>query len=138
LRKSLGNKLVGPIGLTVRGSGTQSAQVLELRLDFTPVRIDVPQQMTKAAGAPMTLVAHAKGAAASGGPVRFDAKLDLAGADLRPGESLDKKPGDRLDLSVEAPGRRTSRAPTRNRRSTCRTSRRTCSTTSCRAAGPSR
>src|SRR6267142_2594467 len=101
LRKSLGNKLVGPIGLTVRGSGTQSAQALELRLDFTPVRIDVPQQMTKAAGAPMTLVAHAKGAAASGGPVRFDAKLDLAGADLRPGESLDKKPGDRLDLSVE-------------------------------------
>src|SRR5258707_3986257 len=101
LRKSLGNMFVGPIGLTVRGSGTQAAQALELRLDFTPVKIDVKDQMTKASGAPMTVVAHAKGAAASGGPIRFDAKLDLAGADLRPGESLDKKPGDRLDLSIE-------------------------------------
>jgi len=110
LRKSLGNMFAGPIGLTVRGSGTQAAQALELRLDFTPVKIDVKDQMTKASGAPMTLVAHAKGAAASGGPIRFDAKLDLAGADLRPGESLDKKPGDRLDLSIE--GTRTANRST--------------------------
>jgi AsmA protein len=110
LRKSLGNMFAGPIGFAVRGSGTQAAQALELRLDFTPVKIGVPDQMTKASGAPMTLVAHAKGAAASGGPIRFDAKLDLAGADLRPGESLDKKPGDRLDLSIE--GTRTTNKST--------------------------
>src|SRR5256885_3709069 len=101
LRKSLGNMLSGPIGLTLRGSGTQAAQALELRVDLTPVKVDVPEQMTKAAGTPMTLVAHAKGAAASGGPLRFDAMVDLAGADLRRGESLNKKPGDRLDLAVE-------------------------------------
>jgi AsmA protein len=101
LRKSLGNMLAGPIGLRVRGSGTQAAQALELRVDLTPVKMNVPEQMTKAAGAPMTLIAHAKGAAASGGPLRFDANLDLAGADLRPGESIDKKPGDRLDVAIE-------------------------------------
>ena len=101
LRKSLGNMLAGPIGLTVRASGTQAAQALELRVDLTPVKLNVPEQMAKAAGAPMTLVAHAKGAAANNGPIRFDAKLDLAGVDLRPGQSLDKKPGDRLDLSLE-------------------------------------
>jgi AsmA protein len=89
LRKSLGNMLQGPIGVTVRGTGTQATQALELRVDLTPVKMNVPEQMTKAAGAPMTLVAHAKGAAASGGPLRFDAKVDLSGADLRPGESLD-------------------------------------------------
>ena len=101
LRRSIGNRLSGPIGLTLRGSGTQAAQALELRVDLTPVKVDVPEQMSKAAGAPMTLVAHAKGAAATGGPLRFDATIDLAGADLRPGESLNKKPGDRLDLAVE-------------------------------------
>lgn len=101
LRRSIGNRVSGPIGLTLRGSGTQAAQALELRVDLTPVKVDVPEQMTKAAGAPMTLVAHVKGAAASGGPLRFDAMVDLAGADLRQGESLNKKPGDRLDLAVE-------------------------------------
>ena len=112
LRKSLGNMLQGPIGVTVRGIGTQAAQALELRVDLTPVKMNVPDQMTKAAGAPMTLIAHAKGAAASGGPLRFDAKLDLSGADLRPGESLDKKPGDRLDLAVE--GTRTANKSSTN------------------------
>ena len=101
----------GPIGLTVRASGTQAAQALELRVDLTPVRVTVPEQMAKAAGAPMTLVAHAKGAAANNGPIRFDAKLDLAGVDLRPGQSLDKKPGDRLDLSVEGT-RKTNKSST--------------------------
>jgi AsmA protein len=101
LRKSVGDMLAGPIGLTVRASGTQASQALELRVDLTPVKISAPDQMAKAAGAPLTLVAHAKGAASGSGPLRFDAKLDLAGVDLRPGESLDKKPGDRLDLTIE-------------------------------------
>jgi AsmA protein len=111
LRKSLGDMFAGPIGLTVRASGTQAAQALELRVDLTPVRVTVPEQMAKAAGAPMTLVAHAKGAAANNGPIRFDAKLDLAGVDLRPGQSLAKKPGDRLDLSVEGT-RKTNKSST--------------------------
>jgi AsmA protein len=111
LRKSLGNMLSGPIGVAVRASGTQAAQALELRVDLTPVKMTVPDQMTKAAGAPMTLVAHAKGAAASNGPIRFDARVDLAGVDLRPGESLDKKPGDRLDLTLEGT-RRTNKSST--------------------------
>jgi AsmA protein len=111
LRKSLGDMLSGPIGLTLRAGGTQAAQALELRVDLTPVKVTVPEQMTKAAGAPMTLVAHAKGAAASNGPLRFDARLDLAGVDLRPGQSLDKKPGDRLDLAVEGT-RKTNKSST--------------------------
>jgi len=111
LRKSLGDMFAGPIGLTVRASGTQAAQALELRVDLTPVRVTVPEQMAKAAGAPMTLVAHAKGAAANNGSIRFDAKLDLAGVDLRPGQSLDKKPGGRLDLSVEGT-RKTNKSST--------------------------
>jgi AsmA protein len=101
LRKSLGDMLAGPIGLTLRASGSQAAQVLELRVDLTPVKVHVPGQMAKAAGAPLTLVAHAKGAATGNGPLRFDARFDLSGVDLRPGESLDKKPGDPLDLTIE-------------------------------------
>src|SRR6266481_508782 len=111
LRESLGKMLAGPIGLTVHGSGTQSAQALELRIDLTPVKVAMPEQMTKAAGAPMTLVAHAKGAAAGNGPLRFDARFDLAGVDLRPGQSIDKKPGDRLDLAIEGT-RKTNKSTT--------------------------
>src|SRR5512140_2879921 len=101
LRKQLGDMLAGPIGLSIKASGSEAAQALELRLDFTPVKVTVPDQMAKAAGAPMTMLAHVKGAAAAGGPIKFDAKLDLAGADLRPGQSIDKKPGDRLDVSLD-------------------------------------
>ena len=101
LRRSLRGQVAGPIGVTVRASGTQTSQALELKLDLTPVRLAIPQQMAKAAGAPMSLVAHARGAAANGGPLRFDVLAELSGADLRPGESLDKKPGDRLDVLIE-------------------------------------
>jgi AsmA protein len=100
LRKLL-SQFSGPIGLAVRASGTQAAQALELRLDFTPVKVAIPETMAKAAGAPMTVTAHVKGAAASGGAVRFDAKIDLQGADLRPGGSIDKAPGQRLDLALD-------------------------------------
>jgi len=90
LRKQLGGEIAGPIGITIKGSG----QSLELRVDLTPVKIALPQQMAKAAGAPMTVVAHLSAAS------KFDAAIDLAGVDLRPGEALDKKPGQRLDLSL--------------------------------------
>jgi AsmA protein len=95
------NTIAGPVGVSLSASGSQAAQALELKVDLTPVKLVVPAQLSKAAGAPMTLVAHVKGAAASGGPIRFDAKLELAGVDLRPGKSVDKAPGQRLDLAVE-------------------------------------
>jgi AsmA protein len=98
LRKQMGGVVVaGPVGLVVRGSGGEAAQTAEIRVDLTPVRLVVPQQLAKAAGAPMTLIVRAD-AAQGGGSVRFDATLDLAGADLRPGGALAKKPGDPMSL----------------------------------------
>ncbi|HUJ27648.1 MAG TPA: AsmA family protein [Myxococcales bacterium] len=91
LRKQLGGQLAGPIGLSVQGAG----QALEVKLDLTPVKVNVPEQMTKAAGAPMTLLAHLDAAK------KFDLKADLQGVDLRPGGSIDKAPGQRLDLAVD-------------------------------------
>ncbi|MFL5363816.1 MAG: AsmA-like C-terminal region-containing protein [Myxococcales bacterium] len=99
LRKSLKGQIYGPIGLLVHASGTQASPALELSVDLTPVKLAMADTLTKAAGAPMTLVAHAKGA--GGDKLGFDAKLDLAGVDLRPGESLNKGPGQRLDVTVQ-------------------------------------
>ena len=102
LRKMLApNTAAGPIGLRLSGAGSQAAQALELKLDLTPVHLVVPGQLSKAAGAAMTLAAQVKGAAADGGPIKFDLKLDLAGVDLRPGKSVDKAPGQRLDLALD-------------------------------------
>ena len=102
LKKMLATDVVsGPIGLRLSASGSQAAQALELRIDLTPVHLVVPGQLSKAAGAAMTLLAHVKGAAANGGPIKFDARLDLSGVDLRPGKSLDEAPGKRLDLALE-------------------------------------
>ncbi|MCA1829377.1 MAG: YdbH domain-containing protein [Myxococcales bacterium] len=96
LRKQLApNTIAGPIGLHVSGSGTEKAPVLEAKIDLTPVKLVVPGQMAKAAGAPLTVTAHLKGAD------KFDVKVDLAGVDLRPGQSIDKAPGQRLDVAVQ-------------------------------------
>ena len=57
---SRGTVVAGPIGLAVRGSGTPEAQTAELRVDLTPVRLVVPAQLAKAAGAPLVLVARAR------------------------------------------------------------------------------
>ncbi len=99
LAKQLKGQVMGPIGLLVQASGTQAAQALEVRVDLTPVKLVLPQTMTKVAGAPMTLVANLK--SAGQGKLAFDANFDLAGADLRPGQSLDKAPGQRLELSAK-------------------------------------
>ena len=99
LAKALKGQAAGPIGLTIRGSGTQAAPTLDVTLDFTPVRLAIPQQLSKAAGAPMTLVTHLRGAGKNA--YRFDADLDLAGADLRPGMLLDKPPGRPMALSLK-------------------------------------
>jgi len=108
LRKQLKGEIAGPIGLLVHAAGTQAAQALEIRIDLTPVKLDLPQTMRKAAGAPMTLVAHLKGAPQ--GKLAFDANADLGGADLRPGQSLDKAPGQRLELAAK--GTRTASGTT--------------------------
>jgi AsmA protein len=99
LAKALKGQAAGPIGLTIRGSGTQAAPTLAVMLDFTPVRLAVPQQLSKAAGAPMKLVTNLRGAGKN--TYRFDADLDLAGADLRPGQLLDKPPGRPMALSLK-------------------------------------
>ncbi|WP_338872220.1 AsmA family protein [Myxococcus stipitatus] len=107
LRKQLKGMIAGPIGLEVRGSGTQDAQVLAVDVDLTPVRLRVPAQLTKEAGGVMKLTARVSGAAASGGALKFDAKADLAGVDLRPGLLVDKGPGQRMEFAAAgtyAPG----------------------------------
>lgn len=102
LRKQLGGAVVdGPIGLELTGSGTGEAQTIVLRVDLGPVRLRVPEQLEKAAGAPATLVVRAD-ATGGGAAIRYDAALDLAGVDLRPGAALNKKPGDAL--AVKAAG----------------------------------
>ena len=97
--RAVRGQIAGPIGLNVRGSGTQTAPTLDVTLDFTPVRLAVPQQLMKAAGAPMTLVTHLHGAGRN--TYLFDADLDLAGADLRPGMLLDKPPGKPMALALK-------------------------------------
>jgi AsmA protein len=99
LRKQLGGAVAaGPIGLSLRGNGSAEAQRIELRVDLGPVRLAVPRQLEKAAGAPMVLTARAD--AEQGGRIRFDANADLGGVDLRPGGTVAKKPGDPLSLQV--------------------------------------
>jgi AsmA protein len=100
IRKTIGSQISGPIGLSLQGGGSKDAQSLDLTVDLTPVRLAIPAQLAKAAGATMTLTASVRGAAASNGPVKFNLKADLAGVDLRPGESLDKAPAQRLDLAI--------------------------------------
>jgi AsmA protein len=99
LAKALKGQAAGPVGLTIRGAGPQAAPSLDITLDFTPVRLAIPDQLAKAAGAPMTLVTHLRGAGKNA--YRFDVDLDLAGADLRPGQLLDKPPGKPMALSLK-------------------------------------
>ncbi|WP_224368629.1 DUF748 domain-containing protein [Hyalangium versicolor] len=100
LKKQLNGMIAGPVGLSVKGSGTQEAQALNLEVDLTPVRLRVPEQLSKEAGAAMQLTASIAGAAASGGALRFNAKANLDGADLRPGLLLNKGPGQRLGVTA--------------------------------------
>ncbi|MDY7226400.1 AsmA family protein [Hyalangium rubrum] len=100
LKKQLNGMIAGPVGLSVRGSGTQEAQALNAEVDLTPVRLRIPEQLSKEAGTPMRITARVSGAAASGGALRFDAKANLDGADLRPGLLLAKAPGDKLDVAA--------------------------------------
>jgi AsmA protein len=108
LSKQLGGQIAGPIEILLHAAGTQGGQALEMRVDFTPVKIDLPRTMTKAAGATMMMVAHVRGAEKD--KLAFDANLDLSGTDLRPGQSLNKAPGQKLALSAK--GTRTASGTT--------------------------
>lgn len=108
LRKQMGGAVVaGPVGLSVRGQGSATAQRIDVRVDLTPVRLDLPHQLEKAAGAPLVLTAGAD-AAQGGGRIRFDTNLDLAGVDLRPGGTLAKKPGDALAVKLSGAYQKTA------------------------------
>ncbi len=96
--RDLASRVAGPIALSLRGSGTAAQQALELRVDLTPVRLSFPNSLAKAAGAKASIVAHLGGAGS--GALRFDADVDLAGVDLRPGDSVNKAPGDRLQIML--------------------------------------
>jgi AsmA protein len=98
LARALKGEVSGPIGLRVNASGTQAAPALALTLDFTPVRMAIPEQLAKAAGAPMQLVAQVRGAGRN--TYRFETDAQLSGVDLRPGMLLDKPPGKPLQLTA--------------------------------------
>jgi AsmA protein len=100
LKKQLAGRIAGPVGLSVKGSGTQEAQALNLEVDLTPVRLRIPEQLSKEAGSPMRITSRVSGDAAGGGALRFDAKANLDGADLRPGLLLNKAPGQKLDVAA--------------------------------------
>lgn len=91
-----GVQAVGPIGLLLSAAGDAGAAALKLDLDFGPVRLAVPDQLTKAAGAPLKLSARAQGGDSA---IAFNGALDLSGVDLRPGLTVNKAPGQRLDLA---------------------------------------
>ncbi len=110
LGKALGGAVVaGPVGLSLRGEGSAAAQRLTLKLDLTPVRLDVPHQLQKAAGAPLLVTAEAS-ADQGGGRVRFEGTLDLGGVDLRPGGTVAKKPGEPLSVKLAGTYRRSGQA----------------------------
>lgn len=99
LRRALKGEVAGPIGLHVRGSGTEAAPALAMTLDFTPARVAIPRQLTKAAGAPMKVEAQLRGGGRN--TYRFDTTLQLSGVDLRPGMVFDKPPGKTLDIAAQ-------------------------------------
>ncbi|HET6922568.1 MAG TPA: DUF748 domain-containing protein, partial [Anaeromyxobacteraceae bacterium] len=100
LGRALGGRVSGPVGLSLRGTGTEARQALELKVDLTPVRLDFPRTLAKAPGGRMTFSARLKGAAVAGGALAFEADADLAGVDLRPGGQVQKAPGERLGLAL--------------------------------------
>ncbi len=92
-----GTQATGPIGLLLSAAGAAGTAALKLEVDLTPVRLAVPAQLTKAAGAPMKLSAVAKGSGDEA--IAFNGNLDLSGVDLRPGLLVNKAPGQKTDLT---------------------------------------
>ncbi len=113
-KKQLNGMIAGPIGLSLRGSGTAAAQSLLLSIDLTPVKLELPLVLAKATGGKMTFDLTVR--AAGAGKQAFEAKADLTGLDLKPGQSVAKGPGDvlRLAISGERTTGGTKAAPTQH------------------------
>ncbi len=99
LARALGGRIAGPVDLSLRGTGTEARQALEVRVDLTPARLDFPGTLAKAAGGAMTFTARLRGTGATGA-LSFEAGADLTGLDLRPGGQVAKAPGERLRLTL--------------------------------------
>lgn len=99
LGKLLANRISGPIQLRLEGSGSQRWQALTLSMDLTSTRLDVPGELTKQPGGPLTLKTTMGGSAT--GALRFELEGDLGGVDLRPGELLNKSSKDALRLAMK-------------------------------------
>ncbi|MBS2026054.1 MAG: YdbH domain-containing protein, partial [Deltaproteobacteria bacterium] len=99
LEAQLAGMIAGPIGMKLTGAGSAENAAFDLLIDLTPVKLDVPKQLTKAVGAKMLLEAKAR-LGKPGAPISFTSSMDLAGVDLRPGLSLTKAPGDTMKLSM--------------------------------------
>ncbi len=103
LRAMVGGKASGPATFDLRAAGDAGAPALDLKVDLAAMKLDLPEQLAKAAGAPLAFTARvAFPGSAAKGTVRLDARLDATGVDLRPGGSLAKAPGDRLVLNAQA------------------------------------
>src|SRR5262249_25576740 len=70
LRRQLKGQVAGPIGISLRGSGSEASSTIELKVDLTPVRLAIHDTLAKAPRAPMTLTAHLSGSPA--GAAKFD------------------------------------------------------------------
>jgi AsmA protein len=98
LRRSVGDRIAGAVGLELRAAGDAASPALEARADLTPVRLAFPGTLAKAPGAPLVATARASFAGAT---TRVAARVDLSGVDLRPGGSVAKAPGDRLAVEAD-------------------------------------
>ena len=98
MRRSVGDRIAGPIGIELRAAGDAASPALEARADLTPVRLAFPGTLAKAPGAPLVAMARASFA---GGTTHVAARVDLSGVDLRPGGSVAKAPGDRLAVEAD-------------------------------------
>ncbi|HTP30325.1 MAG TPA: AsmA family protein, partial [Anaeromyxobacteraceae bacterium] len=99
LRKIVGNRISGPIVIDLVAAGEAANPGVEARVDLTPVRLDFPGTLAKAAGAKLWATAKV---VFSGNAIRVVSRADLSGVDLRPGGTLAKAPGERLAIEVEA------------------------------------
>ncbi|MFN0064063.1 MAG: AsmA family protein [Myxococcaceae bacterium] len=96
LAKTLAGRWKGPMTFRIHGGGDAAGQALVLEANLTPVRLVLPEQLKKEAGAPMTLAGNVR---LSPRLLRFDGRVDVSGADFRPGGVMNKPAGQPMVLS---------------------------------------
>jgi uncharacterized protein involved in outer membrane biogenesis len=106
LDRVAGAELRGPFTVEARGDGSAEEQRLQARLDFTPASVNVPGQLRKAAGTPLTLELRAK---AAGEQIRVErlaltlAKVVLQGAGSLRTQGTGKGARRTFEGSLDAP-----------------------------------